>query len=77
MKHACRSAAGFAALTLFCLGVVPGFAQDTTFKAVKTVSPNIHTIMTGGFWNQGRQEGFFRAVVTAGEIGRASCRERV
>jgi len=56
--------------TLFflCLSSLPLAAQNDSFEAAENIPANIHNVTSGGYWSAGKDEGFFRAVVTAGGV---------
>ena len=68
MRHARRLVAGIAAILLLCLSAPPSAAQNESFEAAEQVPAGIHNVMSGGFWTLGEDEGFFRAIVTAGGV---------
>ena len=68
MRHVCRLAFGCLALLAFCLSAPAARAQDEPFAAAEIVPASIHYVAAGGFWTRANEEGFFRAVVTAGGV---------
>lgn len=69
MRHACQTAASFVAMLLLGLSLAtPSNAQNEAFEAAEQVPARIHSIMTGGIWMRGKDEGFFRVVVVAGGV---------
>src|SRR5262245_52532679 len=54
-----------AAALLLPLSVV-ALAQDEWLKDVRSLPPHVHSVHSGGFWEHGNQEGFYRVVVMAG-----------
>ena len=65
----CRPlAAVFAVMLLLNLDTPPASAQNASFEAAEQVPVSIHHAAAGGFWTHGKDEGFFRAIVTAGGI---------
>lgn len=55
-----------AALLLPLLLSVAARAQDEWLKDVRSLPPHVHSVHSGGFWEHGNQEGFYRIVVMAG-----------
>ena len=58
----------FAQLTLVCalmFQVAPVSGQDAVPESAKSLAGEIHTVLYGGYWSNGGDEGFFRAVVIA------------
>ena len=72
MKQAQKVIVVFAALIALNFNVVPGQAQNAAFEAADNISPNIHTVQTGGYWAVGNDEGSFRIIVTAGGVEHVS-----
>lgn len=68
MRHAYQYVASFIAILLLCLSALPSRAQNEPFEAAEQVPASIHSAMSGGFWTRGKDEGFFRTVVTAGGV---------
>lgn len=58
-----RLCAAFAFLLLSAFGT---HAQDFAINDAKGTPVSIHTVQTGGSWESGKQEGFYRVVVVAG-----------
>ena len=58
----------------FTLSSAPSIAQNESFETAEQVPPSIHHVASGGFWTAGKDEGFFRAVVTAGGVEHVSHR---
>ena len=67
-KMAHRTVRGVFALLFICLISPPSIAQNESFKAAEKIPVNIHSVMSGGYWSAGKDEGSFRAVVTAGGV---------
>ena len=63
MPH--RTVRNLIALLFICLHSLPSSAQDESFKAVEKTPVTIHSLASGGYWSVGKDEGFFRAVITA------------
>lgn len=75
MRQAYQFIAGFLAiLLLLFLSARPSAAQNESFEAVEGVPASIHSVMSGGFWTRGKEEGFFRSVVAAGGVEHVSHR---
>jgi hypothetical protein len=68
MRYICQSAVGIVATCLLLLSAVPSYAQNETAEAAKRVPAGINSVVSGGFWTQGTDEGFFRVIVTAGGV---------
>lgn len=68
MRHAGPLVAYGVATVLFCLSATPAYAQNESFEAAEKVPAGIHYAAADGFWTQGKDEGFFRAIVTAGGV---------
>jgi len=66
MPH--RMVRNLIALLFICLHSLPSSAQDESFKAAEEIPVAIHNVAAGGYWSIDKDEGFFRAVVTAGGI---------
>lgn len=49
-----------------CVGAV--HAQDAIPDSVTGLATNIQSVVSGGYWSNGNEEGFFRAVVAAGGV---------
>jgi hypothetical protein len=54
-----------AAALLLPLSVV-AWAQDELLKDVRSLPPHLHSVHSGGYWEHGNQDGFYRIVVMAG-----------
>ena len=65
MRHAYRLVTSFPAIFLLCLSALPTAAQNESFEAAEGVSVSINSVMSGGLWTRGKDEGFFRTVITA------------
>lgn len=74
MRHAYQFVAGFVVIVLLCLNAPPSNAQNEAFEAAEQVPAGINSVMTGGFWTLGKDEGFFRVVVVAGGVEHVSHR---
>ncbi len=75
MRHACQIVASFVAMFLLCLSLAtPSNAQNQAFEAAEQVPAGINSVMPGGFWTLGKDEGFFRVVVVAGGVEHVSHR---
>lgn len=69
MRHAYQIVASFVAMLLLGLSLAtPSNAQNEAFEAAEQVPAGIQSIMTGGIWMRGKDEGFFRVVVVAGGV---------
>ncbi len=68
MRRAHRVVTSVAAIFLLCLSALPSIAQNQSFAAVEGVPANIHSVLSGGFWTRGKDEGFFRTIVTVGGV---------
>jgi hypothetical protein len=42
------------------------WAQDELLKDVRSLPPHVHSVLSGGYWEHGNQDGFYRVVVLAG-----------
>jgi len=62
------------AVLLLSLSSAPSIAQNEPFETAEQVPPSVHHVASGGFWTAGKDEGFFRAVVTAGGVEHVSHR---
>lgn len=65
MRHVCKLLASSVTVLFLCLNASPSPAQNESFEAAEQVPAGIHHASAGGFWNQGKDEGFYRAVVVA------------
>ena len=74
MRHVLRFTASLLAVILLSLSSAPSIAQKEPFETAEQVPPSIHHVASGGFWTAGKDEGFFRAVVTAGGVEHVSHR---
>ena len=74
MRHAHQVVACFLAVALLCLSAPPSAARTEPFEAAENVPSSIHSVMSGGFWARGGDEGFFRVVVVAGGVEHVSHR---
>jgi hypothetical protein len=74
MRHARHFITSFLTILLLCLSTLASNAQNESFDAAEQVPSNIHSVMSGGFWTSGQDEGFFRTVVTAGGVEHVSHR---
>ena len=75
MKHACRIISSHVAMLLFYMSLTtPSLAQNEAFEIAEQVPAGIHSVMSGGFWTLGKDEGFFRALVIAGGVEHVSHR---
>lgn len=74
VRHVDQLVAGFLAILLLCLSAAPSAAQNESFEAAETVPTSIHSVVSGGFWTLGKDEGFFRAIVAAGGVEHVSHR---
>jgi hypothetical protein len=74
MTNVRRLVAGFAAIFLLCLGALPSAAQNESLEAAERVPAGIHAVMSGGYWTRDKEEGFFRAIVTAAGVEHVSHR---
>jgi len=74
MRHALRFTTGFLAVFLFFVSSPPSIARNEPFETAEQVPPSVHHVASGGFWTAGKDEGFFRAVVTAGGVEHVSHR---
>ena len=74
MRHVLRFTARFLAVLLLSLSSAPSIAQNEPFETAEQVPPSVHHVASGGFWTAGKDEGFFRAVVTAGGVEHVSHR---
>jgi hypothetical protein len=54
-----------AAALLLPLSVVTR-AQDELLKDVRNLPPHVHSVHSGGYFEQGNQDGFYRVVVMVG-----------
>jgi hypothetical protein len=41
-------------------------AQDEWLEDVRSLPPHVHSVHSGGYWEHGNQEGFYRILVMAG-----------
>jgi hypothetical protein len=55
-----------AALMMLLLAVSGVRAQDFAINDAKGTPVSVHTVQSGGSWESGKQEGFYRVVVVAG-----------
>jgi hypothetical protein len=55
-----------AAFALLLLATSGASAQDFAINDAKGTPVSIHTVQSGGSWESGKQEGFYRVVVVAG-----------
>ena len=62
------------AILLASLGASPAFSQNDPFEAAENVPAGIHYVTAGGAWQQGSEEGFYRAVVVTGGVEHVSHR---
>ncbi len=75
MKHACRIISSHVAMLLFFMSLTtPSHAQNEIFEIAERVPAGIHSVMSGGYWTLGKDEGFFRVVVVAGGVEHVSHR---
>lgn len=75
MRHAHQIVASFVAMQLLYLSLAtPSNAQNEAFEAAEQVPASIHSAISGGFWIEGTDEGFFRVVVVAGGVEHVSHR---
>ena len=63
-----RLVASLFAVFVLCLSTLPSNAQNEAFEAAERIPASVHSAMSGGYWTQGQDEGFFRAVVIAGGV---------
>lgn len=68
MRQLYKLIGGIAAVGLICSGVLPSSAQNASQALAERVPTGIHSVISGGFWTRGKDEGFFRVIVTAGGI---------
>ena len=68
MRHGHRVVTRVFAILVLCLSTLPSAAQNESFDAAEQVPASVHSAMSGGFWTRGNDEGFFRAIVTAGGV---------
>ena len=61
-------------MLLLSLSSATSIAQNEPFETAEQVPPSVHHVASGGFWTAGKDEGFFRAIVTAGGIEHVSHR---
>ena len=67
----CAAIAGFG-LTA-CLFVPSKVrAEGNLLQPARTLSANVHAVVSGGYWSHGGREGFFRTVVMAGGVEQVS-----
>ncbi len=67
----CAAIAGFG-LTA-CLFVPSKVrAEGNLLQPARTLSANVHAVVSGGYWSHGGREGFFRTVVMAGGVEHVS-----
>jgi len=64
----------FSAVVSIWLTITPAFSQNEAFEAAEKVPASIHYVNAGSYWQQGKKEGFFRAVVVAGGVEHVSHR---
>ena len=75
MRNARQIVAGFVAILFLGLSLTtPSYAQNEAFEAAGQVPANIYSVISGGFWTAGKDEGFFRVVVVAGGVEHVSHR---
>lgn len=58
-------------LTVILAGMAlcaPARAEDKLLAEADGVAPNIHQVVSGGYWSQGKREGFFRVIVISGGV---------
>ena len=55
-----------AVIAFLLLALSGANAQDFAINDAKGTPVSIHTVQTGGSWESGKQEGFYRVVVVAG-----------
>jgi hypothetical protein len=72
MRRALRFTASFLAVIIFFLSTPRSNAQNDSFETAKQVLAGVYHVASGGFWTAGKDEGFFRAVVTAGGVEHVS-----
>ena len=68
MRRHLRFLAAYAWIIIICLSALPSYAQNESFDAAEQVPANVHTVMSGGYWAVGKDEGLFRAVVIFGGV---------
>jgi hypothetical protein len=56
----------FAIAVALLLLSVAARAQDELHKDVRSLPSHVHSVHSGGYWEHGNQEGFYRIVVMAG-----------
>jgi hypothetical protein len=74
MQSSCKFGVLVFSAVCASLWALPAAGQNKAFESAEKIPAGVHSVSTGGFWNSGTAEGFYRSVVIAGGVEHVSHR---